>query len=141
MAPSNAHRLWWQGSHALFAFAWHPSLWHESLGRPLLSAPCLLLRHSQSEPVPAPLCPRSLVHSSWLLLLIKKTQRHQDLREMPGSTGFFAGSSTVSSVGMLWPRGAGFCPHWLAQALDLTLNSRRTFENTLAFTAPEAGVQ
>lgn len=139
MAPSNAHRLWWQESHALFAFAWHPSLWHESLGRTLLRAPCLLLRHPQSEPVPAPLYSRSLAQSSWLLLLIRKTRRHRDLREMPGSTGFFAGSSTVS-VGMLCPRGAGFYPHWLAQALDLTLNSRRTSENTLAFTAPEPGV-
>lgn len=84
-------------------------------------------------------CIGSLAQSPWLLLLVRKTQRQQDLREMPGSTGFFAGSSTVS-VGMLCPRGAGFCPHWVAQALDLTLNSRRTSENTLAFTAPEPGL-
>lgn len=140
--PSNAHRLWWPGSHALYAFARHPSLWRESLGRPLVRhspSDCLLLRHSQPEPIPAPLYWKPCAKPLAFLLLVRKTQRQQDLREMSGSTGFFAGSSTVS-VDVLCPRGAGFCPRWLAQALDRTLSSRRTSENTLAFTAPEPGL-
>lgn len=55
-----------------------------------------LFQHPYWKPCAKPLA---------FLLLVRKTQRQQDLREMSGSTGFFAGSSTVSV-----PKGCRLLP-------------------------------